>query len=278
MSQMVQICHGKFGRVAILDLTGPLTEHAHSGNHLLFWIGGDCTSMKVGKRVVPLDADHAVAVNDMEPHAVLSSGSGERCLYLLFYFNTDWVINRSLKLGVSSRFDYSSLAMTDEIRQLVRGFSERLTRDYCDLEIDKGVSDIFDASVLAMQGGTEEELKLGKRRLYSDFRIRRSVEFMYKHLDVRMGFDEVAREAGLSRPHFFYLFRKHMRMTPAVFWNTIRMEVAIEQLIMSDAPLTDLSYNLGFTEPGNFSRFFKSHSGVCPSEYRLVAGGTNRFQ
>ena len=34
------------------------------------------------------------------------------------------------------------------------------------------------------------------------------------------------------------------------------------------APLTDVALDLGFSAPGNFSRFFKEHTGVSPSIFR----------
>ena len=87
----------------------------------------------------------------------------------------------------------------------------------------------------------------------------------------RISLDEVARNVGLSRPHFFALFKEQTKLTPNVYWNTLRMEEALRQLQWSEEPLVSVACNLGFNSPGNFSRFFRDHAGVPPILYREAA-------
>ena len=77
----------------------------------------------------------------------------------------------------------------------------------------------------------------------------------------------------LSRPHFFALFKEQTNLTPNVYWNTLRMEEAVRQLQSQDS-LISVACNLGFTTPGNFSRFFRDHAGVPPTLYREAARAT----
>ena len=83
--------------------------------------------------------------------------------------------------------------------------------------------------------------------------------------------DEVARSVGLSRPHFFMLFKDQMNLTPNVYWNTLRMEEALRQIGNSEESLTCVACNLGFTAQANFTRFFRDHAGVPPTIYREAA-------
>ena len=82
---------------------------------------------------------------------------------------------------------------------------------------------------------------------------------------------EVARNVGLSRPHFFALFKEQTSLTPNVYWNTLRMEEALRQVECCDESLTAVACNLGFTTQGNFTRFFRDHAGVPPTLYREAA-------
>jgi AraC-like DNA-binding protein len=45
--------------------------------------------------------------------------------------------------------------------------------------------------------------------------------------------DSVAREVGLSRPHFYKLFRAQVGLTPNLYLNALRMERAIDLLAES---------------------------------------------
>jgi AraC-like DNA-binding protein len=78
----------------------------------------------------------------------------------------------------------------------------------------------------------------------------------------------LARESGLSRPHFFSKFRDELGLTPSIFWNSLRLEDAMEQMSSSQASLTSVACRLGFDAQCNFTRFFRQHTGVAPSEYR----------
>ena len=94
---------------------------------------------------------------------------------------------------------------------------------------------------------------------------------MTSQLGSEIVLDEVARESGLSRPHFYKLFRKQTGITPNLFLNTLRMERAIEQLTQTDLSVTDISYDLGFSSQSGFTRFFCSNVGMAPTDYRRVA-------
>ena len=277
MSEMVRIRNGNFGRVAILSLEQSLVEHAHSAGHLLFWLDGDMDVMKVSNKSLPFNGDHAIAVNSWETHSVVVKE--KHCLFLLFYLDTMWLTKQCIQLGFSPVFNMPSFRVTDHLKALVQNISTLvLSEQDDDIDIELYVIELLESALKAMQAGSVTASVSGKGKIYTDFRIRKSVNYMQNHLDIRSSFEDVAKEAGISRPHFFTLFRKHMNMTPSVFWNTLRMETAINQLVSTDISLNELAYNLGFSEPGNFSRFFRNHIGVAPSQYRLVGGGYPSFE
>jgi len=83
--------------------------------------------------------------------------------------------------------------------------------------------------------------------------------------------DAVARGAGLSRPHFYKLFRTQTGLTPNLYVNTLRMEQAIDRLVGSEISVADIGYDLGFSSQSGFTRFFAANVGMAPTQYRRVA-------
>ncbi len=80
----------------------------------------------------------------------------------------------------------------------------------------------------------------------------------------------LAREAGLSTPHFITQFGALFGETPLQCRTRARLERARELLLASDEPATQIGLALGFADLGSFSRLFTRHFGMPPRAYRRV--------
>ncbi len=99
--------------------------------------------------------------------------------------------------------------------------------------------------------------------------IKRAVEFIHERYTKRLGLDEVAAEACLSRYHFSRLFHRIVDMSFQDYLVWIRVEKAKQ--LLSQTPylsLTRIAYRVGFGSLRNFEGQFKKVTSYCPSEYR----------
>jgi len=101
-----------------------------------------------------------------------------------------------------------------------------------------------------------------------DPRIRQAIALMRQDVARELDVDGLAAATGLSRAHFFTLFQRDTRVTPLVYANVLRFEAAVQRLTHSQEPVGDVSHELGFSAPSHFSRFFRAHLGITPSDYR----------
>ena len=106
---------------------------------------------------------------------------------------------------------------------------------------------------------------------FTDFRVRKSIQLINDNIGNEVDMGLIASESGLSRPHFFKLFREQIGVTPKMYWNTIRMERALHDLAETPKHITDIGYDLGFSSQSSFSRFFAQNAGMAPTDYRRVA-------
>jgi AraC-like DNA-binding protein len=104
-----------------------------------------------------------------------------------------------------------------------------------------------------------------------DRRIRRAMQYMRFNAGGVADVETVAKEAGLSRPHFFRLFQSSIGLPPKVYLNVVRMEQAVEAVLHDDCPVREIGARLGFSDPAHFTRFFRNNAGVSPSEFRQVS-------
>ena len=120
----------------------------------------------------------------------------------------------------------------------------------------------------------------GRVRLYSmdgrfasihDLRLRKATQFLEQRACEAVEPDTIAREAGLSRPHFYKLFRQQVGVTPNIYLNSLRMGRAIERLTGTNEAVAAIGLDLGFSSQASFSRFFIANGVVPPSAYRRSA-------
>ena len=102
----------------------------------------------------------------------------------------------------------------------------------------------------------------------SDARIRKAMTYMEQHVTSSLDCAALAAQANMSRAHFFSRFKRCTNLTPHLFANLLLMEAAVAGLADSELPIEQLSEQLGFSAPSNFTRFFRQRVGVAPSVYR----------
>lgn len=277
MSDAFVLHEGTFGRVAILALREDLVPHAHSDSHIVWWLGGSPAQTRVGKELVKYSVSCASACNAYEQHDLTVLDPTEPAILLAFYFRQEWLEKMSEIRGRPFVFPRAAIPIDSMLRSAACTFldlmiSNSLRQDVIEEAVEKLIQQTVAASRTA--GRTPPALLL---RSLLDFRVRRAITLMREAVDVRMTIDEVASRVGLSRARLFTLFRDQLNTTPQVLWSSIRLEQAIQVLTRQDESLADLAFDLGFSAPSNFSRFFKEHTGVSPSEYRRAAAASAHY-
>lgn len=101
-----------------------------------------------------------------------------------------------------------------------------------------------------------------------DKRIAQAVEMIRKQFDKELTVTELAKAVHLSYPHFNRLFIKQLGMTPIQYIHQLRLDKAKELLYTTDLPIKTVASECGFRDIYYFSNFFKSTTGLSPTQYR----------
>jgi AraC family transcriptional regulator len=80
----------------------------------------------------------------------------------------------------------------------------------------------------------------------------------------------MAASVGVHPVHLARAFRQWYHCTPSDYIHHLRMDFAQRAMLESDAPLVDIALAAGFYDQSHFSRSFKRHTGLTPTQYRLV--------
>ncbi len=76
---------------------------------------------------------------------------------------------------------------------------------------------------------------------------------------------ELASIAKMSKTKFKILFKQLFGSAPLQYRNKIRMEFAREELITNRKTPTEISHELGYSHPSNFTTTYKKYFGELPS-------------
>lgn len=274
MSEAISVHHGEFGRAALYKLNKPIVTHAHREGHLIFYLSGAEAKANVSGSWICVDTVTGVAVSPWEQHSfhLKKPGTGEACLCLVLYIKPIWFLENSQSAEFALNFGSSSISMTPDVLNWVRRLTSLLLDGHNDQLFDgylyRTTLQCFEQS---WRYADRTIMLSDSRRRFTDYRVRRSLRLMQENYTEEVEVEWLAREVGLSRPHFFKLFKKQMGITPNLYLNTLRAEQAISDLMTTDKSVTEISYDLGFSSQASFTRFFSSNVGIPPSDYRRVA-------
>lgn len=271
MGRALAVYHGAFGRATVYHLDRTMATHAHREGHLTFHLSGRTSAMTIDGEQVTISRGDGGAVNPWQPHNFEPGDRHRGSVFLVLYISPIWYLDFGQSGLGGFRFGRSEIEVTPMIRRLVdqvgdlllrHEFSDRLSGFLYEL-----TREAYDQTWrnAAVRGGD-----IGASPTFCDHRVRKSINILMNGLGDDMDFTDVARRVGLSRPHFFKLFKRQTGLTPNIYANTLRMERAIDELTQGEKSITEISYDLRFSSQASFSRFFSLNVGISPSNYRQV--------
>ncbi|NRA40117.1 MAG: helix-turn-helix transcriptional regulator [Planctomycetes bacterium] len=95
--------------------------------------------------------------------------------------------------------------------------------------------------------------------------LRRILDETYTRMDLSI--QHIAQELGVDRSTLFRRFQKMYNMAPKTYLENKRMHHAQALIRSQHLSIKDTAKHCGYEDPQYFSRVFKKHFGVAPSQY-----------
>ena len=103
--------------------------------------------------------------------------------------------------------------------------------------------------------------------------ISKAVDYLYENFEKVVSVEEMAKMCGLSVSSLERHFKRHFNTSPGRFATQVKMSKACELLANPSLSVTDISDQLGYTDPVVFSRGFKREMRVNRTSYRKSLSG-----
>ena len=89
-----------------------------------------------------------------------------------------------------------------------------------------------------------------------------------KYSDANLTISSIADRLGISQSYTQAVFKAHTGISVSTYLRQVRLENAKEQLLMTNAPITEIAKQIGLNNTNYFYTSFKKQYSLTPSEYR----------
>lgn len=127
----------------------------------------------------------------------------------------------------------------------------------------ESIRDVYSILVSLMKADSNRYYASEKQK-----KIAAAIEYISQNFNSSITNDELAELTGLSTVYFRKLFTQIVGTSPIAYAHNLRIEKAKEILKTDFGSLSDLAQTLGYANLYDFSRDFKKHTGLPPSQYK----------
>lgn len=182
-----------------------------------------------------------------------------RFLYIFF----DGSFALSMLKDINSRYGHVfQLPENKGIIQKIIGFSGKSERQIM-ITPSQSLS-LLTELINALLKSKEENIKSPSGNTLIE-RFQQEIEL---HINENINVSQIAAHLDISREHISRVFREEMRTTPHEFLQNYKMRLACHLLKESSSSIKEVSHQLGFDQPGHFTRTFKRAIGLSPRDFR----------
>jgi signal transduction histidine kinase/CheY-like chemotaxis protein len=112
-----------------------------------------------------------------------------------------------------------------------------------------------------------------KRRISAEAKrlVRLAMVYLQKNYSEPISRRDIAKHIGITEDHLTYCFRQELGITPIHYLQRYRINQAKRLLKESNQTITEIAFNVGFSDSGYFSRIFRREIGMSPEMFRQTS-------
>jgi len=107
--------------------------------------------------------------------------------------------------------------------------------------------------------------------------LQKAIDYIEVHLLDQISLEEVAKQANVSLYHFQRIFMIMTNTSVGEYVRHRRLTLAAQELSSTSSKIIDLAYKYGYDTPESFSKAFRKHHGVTPSDVRKGFGSLKSY-
>lgn len=107
------------------------------------------------------------------------------------------------------------------------------------------------------------QIQKGAKELFDS-----ATDFIHNHYMEPISVSILAEQSNVNENRLFYVFQKYVGIGPGEYLLNYRLNRAKDLIVTSTISIKDIAIQVGYVDSLYFSRIFKKHFGLPPSEFR----------
>jgi len=132
------------------------------------------------------------------------------------------------------------------------------------------MSSLYQLMALLTKNAGEGRPNLPEEGSTDQFYVKTAINLLINSQEKNVKVADVASAIGISRTYLTSIFKKEMKVSPQTFLMNFRMERAGDYLRYTDRPVGEIAEEVGYADSMAFSKAFKKHFHLTPSEFRRL--------
>jgi two-component system response regulator YesN len=137
--------------------------------------------------------------------------------------------------------------------------------------LDKTYQWIEQISLKTLKMNNDDNRPSRSRKIFEEAKL--LIEQNYQ--DPGFNVEEITKQIFINGSYLRKIFHKEACMSVSEYITHTRMQRAKELILRKQASVTAIAEMAGYSDPGYFSKCFKKHVGVTPSEYEALSKTEN---
>lgn len=260
-SQELSLCHCGYSICEAGHSFGPAVRP----NYILHYVLDGRGTYRIGSRTYHLEREQGFLI---EPNVMTfyQADAQQPWTYLWIGFQGTRADQLMREIGLSYRVPTFSSSCGAELLQIVQ---QILQSDRADVEqrlfVQAQMYTFFSRiahGVFIQNGG----FQMDKQNYY----VQAAVEYIQTNYARSIKVHDIAEYVGVSRSYLTTLFQSILHTSPNAYLTNFRLSRAKEQLTLTNFSIGIVADMCGYQDSLVFSKAFKQHVGLTPSQYRKL--------
>lgn len=257
-----------------------MTNHWHDDVEFVYVRKGRIF-YEMDDQMVAMDAGEGIFVNARQMHLIHMADSDVLLHCLIFHpvilCSSDYITkNYVMPLLENTAVPYVKLQegvpWQKEVLYRIRDMEPFTQSDSGHLVAMKYLYEIWDLLFENLMTVEQEEEKNGNLST-----VKKMVSYIQENYKNKMGLPEICQAGNVGKTKCSALFQTYYNMSPMEYVRNYRIEKGAKLLESTDMSITDIAYEIGFSDGSHFSKLFGQLIGCSPQQFRNYGREMSRY-